>query len=88
MTGGELPGYDDALAREIEARMEAAAVAEANSDELRENGVVVGNLDSPGEHTAEEVTSEEAGTLGERSVGRISEGEDNENRNREEEVLV
>lgn len=88
MTGGDLPGYDDALAREIEARMEAAAVAEANSDELRESGVVVGSFDSPEEHTAEEVTSEEAGTPGERSIWRMSEGEDNENRNREEEVPV
>lgn len=87
MTGGDLPGYDDALAREIEARMEAAAVAGESGDGasgLMEAGVVVGSSDSPGEHTAEEVTSEEAGTSRERSVG----GEDNENRNREEEVLV
>lgn len=90
MTGGELAGYDDALAREIEARMEAAtAVAGESSDGAGGLGVVVGSPGSAGEHTIEEVTSEEAVTGEERSEERTSEGEDNENQNREaEEGLV
>lgn len=88
VTEGELAGYDDVLARDIEARMQAAMVADGSSDGagwLRESGVVLGSPGSVGGHTVEEVTSEEAGTGEERSesVERMSEGEDNENPDRE-----
>lgn len=85
VTDGELAGYDDALAMEIEARMQAVMGAGGSSDGAGGFGVVVGSLDSAGEHTVEEVTSEEAGTGEERSesVERMSDGGDNENPNRE-----
>lgn len=80
VTDGELAGYDDALAREIEARMQAVMGAGGSSDGAGGFGVVVGSAGSAGEHTVEEVTSEEAGTGEGRSesVERMSDGEDND----------
>lgn len=81
--GGELPPYDDSLAREIQEAIERAeteASSEDDGGEMRESAVVVGS--SPEEHTAEEVTSEEAKTGDEGSieVKTSEEGEPSERR--------